>query len=445
MALLIKNAAYLVRDADRVERDADLLIKGNRICKVGSFDPEWLDNNEDCEVIDASHQAVIPGLINAHSHLYQNLLKGKRDDLPLVEWCGQVTFPLCQLVLRQQDSGDEDLGYFWSLLASMEMLKNGTTTCLNQDLTMDAVFQGWKEIGIRGIGAVTCADMWIPETLTVQPAKLQERVTGFIEKWHLTPASAPFIYTMFGPSAPFVCSEELLGWIREQATARELNIHIHVAETRYEVELMQREKGCRPLEYLDKIGFLGPDVSAAHCIHLAGHELELLKKQGVVPVHNPKSNMKLASGIAPVAQMLAMEIEVALGNDGSASNDNQDMFEEMRCAALLQKIGAGDAAVFTAKEAFRMATQGGAAACGIEAGTIDAGKLADVVLVNLDRPHLTPGHDVINMLVYCARGSDVDTVLVNGRVVVQNGQVRTVPEKEVLEEARKVIATKLQS
>jgi 5-methylthioadenosine/S-adenosylhomocysteine deaminase len=443
VAILIKNASYLLRDVNRVEKDVDILVEGNKIWKIGKFSPAWLDNPPCLEVIDATGKAVIPGLINAHTHLYQNLLKGRQDDLPLVDWCNQVTFPLCQLITQEQkEKGDEQLGYYWGLLSSLEMLKNGTTTCINLDMTLDTVFQSWVEAGIRGVGAITCADLWIPDTLKEPLPRLQEKILGFVERWHTPKDEEKHIYVMLGPSAPFICSEKLLLWIREQATKRGLNIHIHVAETLYEVDLMQKERGYRPLKYLDEIGFLGPDVSAAHCIHLDAEELELIKKRQVVPVHNPKSNMKLASGIAPIAEMVAMGIDVALGNDGSASNDNQDMFEEMRAAALLQKVARGDAAVISAKDVLRMATEGGALACGIEAGVLDEGKLADLVIVDLNQPHLFPLGNLINTLVYCARGSDVETVIVNGRIVVRNRKVTTLSEEEVLQEAKQVLAAK---
>jgi 5-methylthioadenosine/S-adenosylhomocysteine deaminase len=308
---------------------------------------------------------------------------------------------------------------------------------------LNSVFQAWVDSGIRGIGAITCADQWIPEDLQEDSERLKEKILGFIARWHLPNGDDSRIYVMFGPSAPFVCSEDLLGWIRKEATQRKLNIHTHVSETRYEVDLLEKTTGLRPLQYLDRIGFLGPDVSAAHCIHLDQKELELLKTKGVIPVHNPKSNMKLASGIAPVGKMKSMGINVALGNDGCASNDSLDMFEEMRVASLLQKVAGKNAAAFTAKDAFRMATEGGALACGIDAGSIDEGKLADLVLLDLNQPHLFPMHDPINMLVYCCRGSDVETVIVNGEIVVRDRSLTTLPEKEVLQEAGSVLTAKI--
>jgi len=444
VVILIKNADFVIRDAGRIERHVDILIKDNRIAQVGKCDYNWCTDNAALEIIDASGKAVIPGLINAHTHLYQNLLKGRQDNLPLVEWCRDVTFPLCELIEKERSQNkDESLGYYWSMMAAMEMLKNGTTTCLNLDMTLDSVFKAWREIGIRGIGAITCADMWISDSLKLDFEKIKEKILGFIDRWYRKPDEAPLISVMFGPSAPFVCSEKLLSWIREEASRKKIAIHIHVAETQYEVQLMIRERGLRPLEYLDKIGFLGSDVSAAHCIHLHPNELHVIKEKNVIPVYNPKSNMKLGSGIAPIAKMLSLGINVGLGNDGSASNDNLDLFEEMRAAALLQKVAAGDPSVITARDVFRMATEGGALACGIDAGTIDQGKLADIVLIDLNKPHLLPVTDIVNTIVYCARGSDVNSVLVNGRVLVRQGQLVSLSEEEVINETMSVVKHKM--
>lgn len=443
MAVLIKNVSYLIRDAERVEEGKDVLLKENKIWKVGKFTPDWVKGLSSYEVIDASGKMVIPGFINAHTHLYQSLLKGCQDDLPLVDWCNQVTFPLCQLIAQEERKKDDTLGYYWGLLSSLEMLKNGVTTCLNLDMSLNSVFQAWVDSGIRGIGAITTADMWIPDVLKEEPIQLREKVLSFIEKWHLYGGEDSRIYVMFGPSTPFVCSEDLLLWTREEASKRKMHIHTHIAETLYEVELLEKENGLRPLKYLHSLGFLGPDLSAAHCIHLDDEELELIKRYQVIPVHNPKSNMKLASGIAPVTKMLSMGIKVGLGTDGCASNDNLDMFEEMRFASLLQKVATANSAAFSARDAFRMATEGGALACGIDAGTIDEGKLADLVIIDLEQPHLYPLHDPINTLVYCGKSSDVETVIINGQVVVRNKEVISLPEREVLEEARRVIATKI--
>ncbi|MGD8490684.1 MAG: amidohydrolase [Anaerolineae bacterium] len=432
MTLLVQGAAYLVRAADRVERDCDVLIEGNRIAGIGRYQPEpgW-------RVIDATECAVMPGLVNAHTHLYQNFLKGLNDGLTLVDWCTEVLFPAADVIHRDhRQAGDERMGYAWSLAAALEMIKSGTTCCINMDMTMDAVFQAWLDIGFRGLGAVTLVDQWLPPEIR-QPIDASKReALGYIERWHRVPADSPRVQLALAPSAPFLASPELLYWTREQCERLQTSVQIHVAETRYEVQEIAERAGTTPLRYLDRFGLVDHHLTAVHCVHMTEQDLDLLERRKVVPVHNPKSNMKLGSGIAPVAEMLRRGIPVALGTDGSASNDLQDMFEEMRFAALLQKVAAQDPSVISAQDVFRMATENGAKAARIDTGTLDPGRLADLVLVDLRQPHLLPVHDIVNSLVYCAKGSDADTVIIDGRVVMHGRRLVTMDEQAILDKAQ---------
>jgi 5-methylthioadenosine/S-adenosylhomocysteine deaminase len=432
MTLLVKGSTYLVRAADRIERDCDLLIEGNRIASVGRYKPEpgW-------SVIDATGCAVIPGLVNAHTHLYQNFLKGMNDGLTLVDWCDDVLFPAADVIhTDHRQADDQRLGYAWSLAAALEMIKSGTTCCINMDMTMDSVFQAWLDIGFRGVSAVTLADRWIPSEIRLFTAALQQQALGYVERWHQVPPASPRIQVMLAPSTPFVTSPEMLDWTREQRDGLGLAVQIHVAETRYEVKEIARRADTTPLAYLDRFGLVDHRLTAVHCVHMAAQDLDLLQERGVIPVYNPKSNMKLGSGIAPVVEMLRRGIPVALGTDGSASNDLLDMFEEMRVGALLQKVAAEDPSVISATDLFRMATENGARACRIEAGTLDPGRLADLVLVNLGRAHLLPVHDIVKGLVYCAKGSDVDTVIIDGQVVMQGRKLVTMDEQAILDMAQ---------
>ncbi len=432
MKLLVKGATYLVRAADRIERDCDVLIEGTRIAGIGHYEPEphW-------RVVDATGCAVIPGLINAHTHLYQNFLKGLNDNVTLVDWCADVLFPASDVIhADHRQANDQRLGYAWSLAAALEMIKSGTTCCINMDMTMDAVFQAWLDIGFRGVGAVTLVDQWIPPEIQQPTAALQQQALGYVERWRQMPSDAPRIQVILAPSTPFVASPEILHWTREQRDRLGIAVQIHVAETRYEVEEIARLAGVTPLAYLDRFGLVDNRLTAVHCVHMTGQDLDLIRERGVIPVYNPKSNMKLGSGIAPVIEMLRRGIPVALGTDGSASNDLQDMFEEMRVAALLQKVAAEDPTVISAADVFRMATENGARASRINAGAIDPGRLADLVLVDLGRPHLLPVHDIVNSLVYCAKGSDVDTVIINGQIVMQGRQLVTMDEQTILDMAQ---------
>jgi 5-methylthioadenosine/S-adenosylhomocysteine deaminase len=433
MTILIQDAAYVVRSAERIERDCDVLIEGSRIAGVGRYQPEggW-------DVIDATGCAVIPGLINAHTHLYQNFLKGLNDGVSLVEWCDRVLFPAAEVIHTDHwDAHDERLGYAWSLVSALEMIKSGTTCCINMDMTMDAVFQAWLDIGIRGVAAVTLSDQWTPERLRQSPEISRQEALGYIQRWHNVPAESPRIHAILAPSTPFLASADLLEWTRQQRDRLDLGIQIHVAETRYEIHRIAEETGTTPLRYLDRFGLVDDRLTAVHCVHMDKGDLDLLQERGVIPVYNPKSNMKLGSGIAPVTEMLRRDIPVALGSDGSASNDLLDMFEEMRFAALLQKVAAEDPSVISAADVFRMATENGAKAGRIDAGSIDPGRLADLAMVNLRKAHLVPIHDIVNSLVYCARAEDVETTIINGYIVMRHRELVTMDEEEILNGAQR--------
>lgn len=432
MTILIQGATYVVRAANRVERDCDVLVEGNRIAGIGHYEPQpgW-------DVIDAGGCAVMPGLINAHTHLYQNFLKGLNDGFPLVEWCAHVLYPAADVIHTDHwQAQDERLGYAWSLVAALEMIKSGTTCCIDMDMTMDAVFQAWLDIGFRGVGAVTLVDQWVPDKLQHPLAVSQRAALGYVERWHNVPADSPRVQIVLAPSTPFLASPDLLQWTREQRDRLGVAVQIHVAETRYEIDRIAKETGTTPLRYLDRFGLVDDRLTAVHCVHVDEADLFLLKERNVIPIYNPKSNMKLGSGIAPVTEMLGLGIPVALASDGSASNDLLDMFEEMRCAALLQKVAAEDPSVLSAADVFRMATENSARACRIDAGTVDPGRLADLAIVNLRRPHLVPVHDIINSLVYCAQGADVETTIIDGRVVMRERKLVTMDEEEILDLAQ---------
>ncbi len=423
MGLLIKNASYIVRDAWRVERDADVLIEGDRIAAVGHPD---LPDAAALHVLDGVGRAVIPGLINAHTHLYQNFLKGLRDDVGLVEWCQATLYPLAYAIHRRHwIAHDETSGYHWAILSGLEMLRGGVTCCIDMNMNMDAVFRGWQEVGIRGIAAIALADQWLPPPLCTFNRLARADAVRLAQAWR---TAHPRLGVLLAPSTPFICSRELLLWAREQARALDIGLQIHLAETRYEVAQVTREAGLTPVAYAHSLGLLGPRTSAVHCVHVTDAEIDLLAETGTTVVHCPKSNLKLGSGVAPIPKMLRHGVKVALAADGAASNDTLDMFEEMRFAALLHKGVHEDPTAITARQAFAMATTGGARAAGINAGTIDPGRLADLAIVRLDRPHLVPIHDIVNTLVYCARASDVEVTIVGGEMVMRNGTVQTVTE-----------------
>jgi 5-methylthioadenosine/S-adenosylhomocysteine deaminase len=388
----------------------------------------------DLRVLDGAGLAVIPGLVNAHTHLYQNFLKGLRDDVGLVAWCNTTLFPIGYAVHRRHWLGrDETCGYQWAMLSALEMLRGGVTCCVDLHTGMDAIFRAWQEVGIRGIAAPLLADRWLPAPLAKGPAAIKAEALRLAAAWH---AAHPRLAVVLGPSTPFLCSRELLLWVRERAAELGIGVQIHLAETRYEAAQVLAETGLTPVAYAHSLGLLGPRTSAVHCVHVTDAEIDLLAETGTTVVHCPKSNLKLGSGVAPIPKMLRRGVTVALAADGAASNDTLDMFEEMRFAALLHKGVNEDPTALTARQAFAMATAGGGRAVGLPVGAIDPGNLADLALIRLDRPHLQPLHDPVNTVVYCAKASDVDTTIVGGEIVMQGGVIQTVDEAAALAAAQ---------
>ena len=431
MSILIKNASYLIRKNNRIEKEKDILIEGAHISKIAGS----IEAPANTEIIDAKGKLVAPGFINSHTHLYQNLLKGMDDRVSLFDWVDKITFPLCSNITTKLNKKDsKKIAHLWSLLAGIEAIKSGTTCVLDMDLKHIDVIQGWSDLGLRGVCARTFVDKWVPNDLSEPLKKQFKNIEKLIETYHNTPQDLPLISVFIGPSAIFTCSEKLLKWVAETAEEFNTGIQIHVAETSWEVEHVTKELGLRPVEYLNKIGFLSPRTSLVHCVHLSANEISMIAESGATVVHCPKSNMKLGSGVAPVVEMLKRNIPVALGTDGAASNDLLDMLEEMRFAAMLQKVKHEDASVIAGDDVYKMATANGAKACNIDAGVIEEGKLADLIIIDLDKAHLVPIHDIINTLVYCARASDVESVVINGKIVMLERSIQTVDENNILEE-----------
>ena len=424
--ILIRHASYVVRDADRVEHDLDVLCVADRITAIGDDLPMPAGA---VEVLDGRGRAVIPGLVNAHTHLYQNFLKGLRDDVGLVEWCDTTLYPMAYAIHHAHwRESDESCGYQWASLSALEMIRGGVTCCIDMNMNMDSVFEAWRDVGMRGIGAVALSDRWIPAPLRSNPEAARADALRLARSWH---GVHPRLDTVLAPSTPFLCSRDLILWARDRAAEIGIGIQIHLAETRYEVAQVLQETGLTPVAYAHSLGVLGPKTTAVHCVHVTDAEIDLLRETNTTAVHCPKSNLKLGSGVAPIPKMLARGVRVAVAADGAASNDTLDMFEETRFAALIHKGVAEDPTVITARQAFRMVTEGGARAAGIDAGALDPGKLADLAIIDLDQSHLQPVHDILNLLVYCAKASDVETTIIGGQIVMRGGEITTVDEAAV--------------
>ena len=447
MAKILIKGGLLVTMSERygIIRDGSVCVEGKKITAVGPS-RKVVERCPADVVIDARGMAVLPGLINTHSHLYQSLLRGRADTAPLVEWCEEVLYPFCRMLLEDATRGDEELAYYGTLLSCDEALKSGTTTIVGMEGVIQgpAVVRALVDAGIRGVYALTLANEWIRRDIILPTTWSLRRAESLIAGYR--GAGDGRVGFMLAPSTPFCCSRDLLEESAGLARRNGAGIHIHVAETKYEVGSIMERFGMGPLEYLNSLGLLDihPFV-AVHCVWLSGPELKLLKEKGAGASHNPESNMKLASGVAPVREMLDLGIPVGLATDGPASNDNLDMIEEMRSAALLHKVSSLDASSISAWDVLRMATILGARALGMEevVGSLEPGKRADIVMLNLMRPHIQPLTDVVKAIVYCARGSDVDTVMVDGRVVVRGGRLTSLDERELLNGVRRLAEEKL--
>ena len=420
MSILIKNGRVIYGENFEVV-EADVLIEDNRIAKVAKSINESADT-----VIDATGRVVSPGFVNLHTHSPMGLLRGLADDLPLMDWLQNHIWPReAKLTPEYIKAG--------AYLGALEMIRSGTTTFLDMYFHMDKVAEAVLKAGLRGYLSYGMIDLGDPDK-TDKEVKDALREMEAIEK-----LNSNRVHFVFGPHAPYTCSIALLKEVRRLASEHDKLITIHVSETMAEIGQITERYGKSPVVLLDDIGFLGNDVIIAHGVWLDSRDIQILARHGVTVAHNPASNMKLASGVMPIGKLLNAGVNVGLGTDGSASNNNLDMLEEMKLAALLHKVHNLDPVIADAKTVFRMATRNGAKALRLSAGLIKEGYLADIAIINFNRPHLRPINDVISHLVYSANGNDVETTIVDGKILMLDGEVLTLDEEKVMGEAEKVV------
>lgn len=372
--------------------------------------------------LDASDGLVMPGLVNTHTHLAMTLFRGYADDLPLGEWLGDYIWPV------EEHLTDEDVraGAF---LGCLELIKSGVTAFADMYVHMDMVVEAVHHANLRAHLAYGMIDLGDPERAE---SELREG-RRFAQRWD----GHDFITTRYGPHSPQTCSPDFLRMVREQASEDGLGIHIHVAETQEGVREVEHSTGSRPMKLLEEIGFLGPDVLAAHCVWLSPGEIRAMQAHGVKVSHCPTSNMKLASGVAPIPDLLDAGVTVSLGTDGAASNNSMDLFGEMKVAPLLQKVTRMDATALPAEAVVSMATRGGAKALGINAGVIEPGRLGDVIVVDLGSANMNPHHDLLSHLVYSAKPCDVRHTVVGGLTLMEDRDVWSLEEDRVIRDARR--------
>ncbi len=421
--MLIRGAVVLpMTGPGDIYWEGEIAVEGSKIVSVGPLGSAPCDFAAG-RVIEASGKAALPGLVNCHTHASMTLLRGYADDLPLMKWLKDKIWPL------EAKLAPDDI-YWGAALSCLEMIKSGTTTFADMYFVMDMVAKAVQESGLRA-----CLSRGMIGIGPQAEAAVQESVS-FLEEWQ--GAAGGRIKVMFGPHAPYTCPPDYLKRVAELAARYGAGIHIHVAETKDEIEQVRELYGATPVKHLWKTGLFEVPVLAAHCVHLDEEDMEILAENKVGVAHCPQSNMKLASGISPVARLLAKGVTVGIGTDGAASNNNLDMVEEMRSAALLQKVHTGDPTVLPAYTVLEMATRRGALALGLEdVGCLSPGMKADIILVDLHRPHLCPQHDIAAHLVYSAQAADVDTVIVDGEVIMEKRRVLTLDEERVMREAQK--------
>ncbi|WP_230971274.1 TRZ/ATZ family hydrolase [Nitrogeniibacter aestuarii] len=414
-----------VEPANVVLENHSVAIKDGRIVDLLPRDQAQVRYPDAKEQVMNEH-VLIPGLINAHAHAAMSLLRGLADDLPLMQWLEEAIWPAEGKYVSPQFVRDG------SLLAAAEMLRGGITTCNEMYFFPDAAAEAFDTTGMRAVIGVTAIEFPTPYASNVD--EYLKKGLAARDNWR----GHERIRFSMAPHAPYTVSDDTFRRIANLANELDTVIHVHVHETAFEVEESLKQHGMRPLERLARLGIAGPGMIAVHAVHLDNQDIDILATHGASVAHCPSSNMKLASGIAPVSALIDRGVKVALGTDGAASNNRLDLFSEMRHAALLAKVSTGNASTLPAARVLRMATLDGAEALGMEKdiGSLEIGKLADICAVRLSEIETQPCFNPISHLVYCAGREHVTDVWVGGTLVVGEKQVLQKPNSELLAIAR---------
>ena len=424
--ILVSNGIVLTLDNKNSQiKNGSVAIKKDKIVAVGNADEfaTW----EVSKIIDASDCIIMPGLVNTHTHAAMVAFRGLADDLPLMTWLNDYIFPA-------ESKLDEEKVYRATLHACSEMIMSGTTCFCDMYLFEDAVARAAKRAGMRAVVGEVLYDFPSPNYGPIEQGFAYSEM--LIEKWK----NDPLIKIALEPHSPYLCSPDLLKKAFLIAKAHDLRLVIHVSETESEVKNIKDKYGLTPIGHLADLGVLAPNLLTCHCVVLTDEDILLLRQFGVNVAHNPESNMKLASGIAPIPRLLQEGICVGLGTDGCASNNNLDLFQEMDTAAKLHKVNTFDPTVLDSTTALRMCTIEAARALGLEkiTGSLEVGKKADIILLDTKKPHLTPMYNPASHLVYAARGSDVKTTIINGEVVMEDGSLLSLDLEKTMDDIRKI-------
>jgi len=423
MRILIRGISVIAAPDRAPLPSSDVIIEDSR---YGAIVPAGHAAGRFDHTIDGTDRVLMPGFVNAHTHLAMTLFRGLGADVPLMRWLEDEIWP------AERKLTAEDV-YWFSLLGLVEMVRSGTTAFADMYFFMDEVARAVEKAGVR---ALLSYGIIAPTSDRVQPEI--DQASAFARAWNGKAEGR--IRTALSPHAPYTCGPEVWHACVNLSSGLGIPIHTHLAETREEVDRMRAEHGVSPARWLAELGVFAVPVIAAHCVHVSAEDIALLAEHGAFAVHCPTSNAKLACGIAPVADLIQGGVTVALGTDGAGSAGDLDMIEETRLAALLGKLKADDASAVPAKTALTLATRNGAAALGLgnEVGTIEVGASADGIIVGRTRAHMVPGYDPVTDMVYSACRDDVEAVFVAGRPLMLDGRLLTLDEERILARCREL-------
>ncbi|KMT21130.1 amidohydrolase [Clostridium cylindrosporum] len=422
MKILIKNASIITMSKDReIFQNANIGIENTTIKFIGDIEEGF---NPD-KIIDSKDKVVMPGMNNSHTHIPMSLLRNYADDLPLFQWLSKKIWPI-------EDRFTSEHVYLGSMLSIAEMIKGGTTAFCDMYFGVEEIARAVDETGIRA--AISRGMMGEDSTNDSTFSEVRSLYRNYYG------AAEGRITVMAAPHAPYTCSDKYIHSIMNLADELNIPMHMHLSETREEVKECLEKYGKSPIEHMEELGLFRFKTLAAHCVHLSDKDIDIIAKNKVSVANNPGSNLKLGSGFAPVKKLLDKGINVALGTDGAASNNNQNMFEEMNLASILNKALCEDTTVVPAIKAIEMATINGAKAMGLDenTGSIEVGKKADLIIVDFNKPHLYPRLDIVSSIVYSAQASDVSHVIVNGKVLLENYELKTIDFERIIHSVDKV-------
>ena len=425
--------ALLMNNNNTCLDNAAVAINASSILDIGKTQ-DILSKYTAKKTINAEDSLIMPGFVNCHTHAAMTCFRGLADDMELMDWLNNYIFP------AEAKNVDPHLAYWGSLLACAEMIKSGTTTFCDMYIFEDETARAAKEAGLRCLIGEVLFDFPSPSCKTPDEGIAYTKM--LVDKWK----NDPLVNIIIEPHALYTCSTPLLKEVKELAIAKKLAedyhlpIGLHLLENAAEKKQLEEKLGKGAVSFLKDIGYLDEHLIAFHCVDFSEDDIKLFADNGCKVSHNPASNMKLASGVAPVPEMLKAGITVGLGTDGCASNNTLDMIREMSMAAKLHKVARLDPTVMDAQTVVRMATINGAKALGMGhlTGSLEVGKKADIIILGMNKPHLTPIYSEYSHLVYAANGADVDTVIINGKVVMENRQLLTINEGDVMNEVRKI-------